>query len=147
MDVRYNMISVNTGGIRENNRRNLVINYCKTLDTDFSILQEIHVNFPHLHNIRKLWDGEVIILPGKTKTCGVLVLGKRTAPPIEQTITDPAGKFVSVKIKNTTDAVLALYAPSGTMKERRIYRQMFIRKINKLLYKRLPGKKIPNTIG
>ena len=65
---------VTTGGIRENNRQDLVTNYCKTLDTDFSIFQGTHVNFSHLHNIRELWDGEVIISPGKTQTCGVLVL-------------------------------------------------------------------------
>ena len=53
------MILVNTVGIRENNRRDLVINYCKELDTDFSILQETHVNFYHLHDIRELWDGNL----------------------------------------------------------------------------------------
>ena len=131
------MISVNIGGIRENNRRDLVISYCKTLDTDFSILQETHVNFSHLHDIRELWDGEVIISPGKTKTYGVLVLAKRTAPPIEQIINDLAGRYIFLKIKNTTDAVLALYVPSGIMKERRIDGQMFIRKIKKLLYKKI----------
>ena len=131
------MISVNIGGIRQNNRRDLVISYCKTLDTDFSILQETHVNFSHLHDIRELWDGEVIISPGKTKTCGALVLAKRTAPPIEQIINDLAGRYIFLKIKNTTDAVLALYVPSGIMKERRIDGQMFIRKIKKLLYKKI----------
>ena len=84
MDVTNSMISVNNGGIRENNRRDLVINYCKTLDTDFSILLETHVNFSHLHDIRELWDGEVIISPVKTQTCGVLVLAKRTVHPLEQ---------------------------------------------------------------
>ena len=73
---------VNTRGIRENNRRDLVIKYCKILDTDFSILQESNVNFSYLQDIRELWDGEVIILPGKTQTCGVLVLAKRTIPPV-----------------------------------------------------------------
>ena len=124
MDVTYNMISVNTGGIRENNRKGLKINVCKTLDTNFSIFPEAHVNFTHLHDIRELWDKEVIISPGKTQTCAVLVLAKRTAPPIEQIITDPAGRYVFFKIKHTTDAALALYAPSGTMKEPRIDKQM-----------------------
>ena len=140
MDVMYNMISVNTGGIRENNTRDLMINYCKTLDLDFSILQETHIRFSHLHDITELWNGEVIISPGKTKTCGVLVLAKWTKPPIKQIITDPVGRYVFFKIKNTADVVLALYAPSGTMKERRIDRQMFIRKIKKLLYKKITRK-------
>ena len=56
MDVMYSMVSVNSG--RENNRRDLVINYCKTLELDleldFSILQETQVTFSHLHDIREL---------------------------------------------------------------------------------------------
>ena len=119
------MISVNTGGIKENHGRDLAINYCKTLDTNFSILQELHVNFSHLHNISELCDGKVIISTGKTQTCGILVLTKRTDPPVEQIINDPAGRYVFFKIKNTRD-VLALYVPSGTIKQWRKGRQMFI---------------------
>ena len=136
MDVTYSMTSVNTGGIRENNRRDLVINYCKTLDSNFSMMQETHVNFSHLHDVRELWNGEVIISPGKAQTC-VLVLWKRTAPPIEQIKTNLAGKYIFFNIRNTTDAVLALYTLSGSMKERRIDKQMFTRKIKKLLYKKI----------
>ena len=105
------MISVNTGGIRENNRRELVINYSKALVSAFSILQKTHVNFPHLHNIKELWSGEVIISPGKTQTCTVLVLPKRTTPPIKQIITDPAGRYAFFKNKNTANAVLAFTCP------------------------------------
>ena len=39
-----------------------------------------------------LGSSEMERSPGKTQTCGVLVLAKRTAPPIEQIITDPAGR-------------------------------------------------------
>ena len=94
MDVTKSMRSVN-------NRRDLVINYCEKLDTEFSMLQKIHVNLSHLHDIRELWEGEVIISLGKTQTCGVLVLAKRKDPPIEQIITDPSGRYVFSKIKNT----------------------------------------------
>ena len=83
------------------------------MDTDFSILQETHVNFSHLHDIRELWDGEVIISPGKTQSCGVLVLAKRTASLIEQIITGSVRRFVFFKTKNATDAVLALYNNEG----------------------------------
>ena len=134
------MMSVYTGEIRKNNRRDLVINYCKTLDSDFSILLKTHVNFTHLHDTREFWDGKVILLPGKAQTCGVLVLAKRTTSPIVQIITDPAVRYIFFKIKNTTDAVLALYAPSGAMKERRTDRQMFIGKIEKLLYNKIARK-------
>ena len=77
------MISVNTGGLKENNRWYLVINYCEKLNMDLSILQEKHVNFSHLHDIREIWGGKVIISQGKTQTCSVLVLVMRAALPIE----------------------------------------------------------------
>ena len=134
------MISVSTGGIRENNRRDLVITYCKTLDTIFSILHQTHINFSHQHNIRELWDGEVIISPEKRQSWGALVLAKITVPPIEQITIYHAGRYVFCKIKNTTYAVLALYTPSATMKEWRIERLMFTRKVKKLLYKNLTRK-------
>ena len=85
-------------------------------------MQKILVNFSHLHYIRELWDEEVIISPGKKQTYDVLVLAKRTASPIEQIITDPAGRYVFFKIKNTADPVLTLYDHSGTMKEQRVDR-------------------------
>ena len=68
------------------------------MDMDFSILQETRVNFSHLEDMRELWDGEVIISTAKTQTFGVLEQAKRTAPPIEQIITDPAGRYVFFKI-------------------------------------------------
>ena len=116
----YSMISVNTAGIRENNRRDLVINYCKTLDMDYSIWQEIHVNFSHLLDVREIWDGEVTISPVETQTCGVLVLAKRAGSFIAQIISDPVGRYVFFKIKNTTHAVLNLYVPSGIIEKCRI---------------------------
>ena len=103
-------------------------------------MQETHVNFSHLHDIRELWDGEVIILSGKTQTCGVLVLAKRTASLIEQIITGSVRRFVFFKTKNTTDAVLALYALSGTMKEQHTDGKMFLRNTKKFLYKKIDRK-------
>ena len=69
------------------------------MDTNFSILQETHVNFSHLHDISELLNGELIISTAKTQSCGALVLAKRTASPIEQIITDPAGRYVFFKLK------------------------------------------------
>ena len=83
------------------------------MDSDCSIFQETHINLSHIHDIRELWDGEVIISPGKAQACRLLVLAKKTAPPIEQIIADPAERYVFFKIKNATDTVLALYTPSG----------------------------------
>ena len=110
------------------------------MDTDFSILQETHVNFSHLHDIRELWDGEVIISPGKTQSCGVLVLAKRTASLIEQIITGSVRRFVFFKTKNATDAVLALYALSGTMREQHTDGKMFLRNTKKFFYKNIDRK-------
>ena len=102
--------------------------------------QKKYVNFSYLHDISELWDGEAKISPGNTLTCGVLVLAKSKVSPMEQTIIDPAARYVFFKIKNTVDAVLALYATSGIIKKLRIDRQMLISKIKKLLYKKIIRK-------
>ena len=52
------MISVNSRGIREHNKKDLVITYSETLDNDFSIFQETNLNLPNLQDIRELWDGD-----------------------------------------------------------------------------------------
>ena len=140
MDAKYSLISVNTGGIRSNDRRDLVINYCEQLDADFSILQETHINISSLAVIKEIWEGDILISPGTTQSKGVLVLAKKNAPAIEQITTDPSGRYIFFKIKNTDDAVLAIYAPSGMMKERRTERQMFLRKIKRLLHKKISRK-------
>ena len=69
-----------------------------------------------------------------------MVLAKRKDPPIEQILTDPAGRCVFLIIKDTTDAVLALYAPSRLRKERRIDKEIFKRKIKKLFDKNVTQK-------
>ena len=134
------MISANIGGIKENNRWDLLINYCKTLNRDFPISQETHINFSRLRNISKLWDEEVIISPGKTQTCGVLVLAKGTPHPIEQIITDPAGRYVFFKMKNRADGVIAFRVPSGTMKGWRTDRQMLTKKLRNYRIKKIIRK-------
>ena len=67
MNVTYILILVSTGGIRESNRRDLVIKYCESLDTFLTILQETHVNFSYQHNFRNFRNGKMIILSRKTQ--------------------------------------------------------------------------------
>ena len=130
------MISANTGGIKENNSWDLVINYCKTLNRDFPISQETHINLSRLRNISKLWDEEVIISPAKTQTCGVLVLAKGTPHPIEQIITDPAGRYVFFKIKNRADGVIAFHVPLWNNEGVAQRQTNAYKKIKKLSYKK-----------
>ena len=67
--------------------------------------------------------------------------------PTEQIITDPAGRYASPKIKNTTDAARAPHSPPATMKKRRTDRQMPIRKIKKSLYKKINRKNNLISLG
>ena len=67
-------------------------------------------------------------------------MARKDAPDIEQIISDPSGRYIFFKIKGTGDAILSVYAPSRMMKERRTERQIFIKKIKKLLQKKISRK-------
>ena len=80
MDAKYSLLSLNTGGVKTNDRRDLLVNYCDQIGADFSILQETHTNISSIESIKGMWDGEVIISPGTSQTKGLIVLARKGAP-------------------------------------------------------------------
>ena len=109
MDAKYSLVSVNNGGIRSNDW--ITENYCEQSGADFSIFQETHTNISSLEGTKEIWEGDILISPGTTQSKGVMVLAKKNAPGIEQIITDPPGRYIFFKIKDTDDAILAIYTP------------------------------------
>ena len=54
MDVKYSLLSLNTGGIKANDRRDQVVNYCDQIGADFSIPQETQTNISSLESIKEM---------------------------------------------------------------------------------------------
>ena len=129
--ICYNIISLNSGGLRTKQRLDTALQFCKNSAADFSILQETHLGPAKYNDIKNQWQGEVYISPGTTFRDGILLLVNNTAPKIKILKTDTNGKFIIFKILNTSDVVVALYAPSGIIKEKQDLRQTFFRKLRK----------------
>ena len=133
MDLQlcYNIISLNSGGLRTKQRFDTALQFCKNSAADFSILQETHLGPPKYNDIKNQWQGEVYISPGTTFRDGILLLVDIFAPKIKILKTDTNGKFIIFKILNTSDVVVPLYRPSGIIKEKQDLRQNFFRKLRK----------------
>ena len=130
-NLSYNIISLNSGGIRTTERFDTALEFCRNAKADFSILQETHIGFNKYIDIKRQWEGEVYISPGTALRDGILILAKNTAPKINILKSDKTGKYIIFKILNTKDVVVNIYAPSGIVKEKRELRQNFFRNLNK----------------
>ena len=69
-------LSINTRGLRANDRCDLVLNYCEQLGADFSILQKMRATTSSLESIKE------------SQYKGLTVLTKKDAPTKEEIITD-----------------------------------------------------------
>lgn len=127
----YNIISLNAGGLRTKQRFDTALQFCKNSGADFSILQETHLGLTKYDDVKNQWQGEVYISPGTTFRDGILLLVNNSAPKIKILKTDNNGKFIIFRIVNTSDVVVALYAPSGIVREKQELRQNFFRKLRK----------------
>ena len=105
--------------------------FCKNSGAEFSVLQETHLGLEKYNDIKSQWDGEIYISPGTTFRDGILLLANNSAPKLNILKTDKTGKFIIFRITNTSDVVVALYTPSGILKERQELRQNFFRKLRK----------------
>ena len=121
----YNIISLNSREPRTKERFDTALQFCKNSMADFSVLQETHLGPAKYNDIKKQWEGEVYISPGTTSRDGILLLVNSFATKIEILKTDNKGTFIIFKIANTSDVIVALYAPSGILKERQELRQKF----------------------
>ena len=129
----YNIISLNSGGIRTKDRCDTALQFCRNIGADFSVMQKTHLGPNKFMEIKNQWEGEVYISPGTIFRDGILLLAKATAPKIDILKSDSKGRFIIFRVSNTNDVVANIYAPSGITREKRELRQNFFRMVNKLL--------------
>ena len=67
-----------------------------------------------------------------------MLLRKNSAPEIELLRSDPKGKYLIFNITSTNDTVVAIYAPSGILKEKRQERRLFYYRIRILIRQYMP---------
>ena len=134
----YSIISLNTGGLKTQDRLDTALQYCKNSEADFSILQETHLGPAKYNQLRNDWQGQIILAPGTVHRDGIMLLRKNSAPEIQLLRSDPKGKYLIFNIVNTNDTVVAIYAPSGILKEKRQERKLFYYRIRRLIRKYMP---------
>ena len=109
LQLCYNIISLNSGGLRTKQRLDTALQFCKNYGADFSILQETHLGPNKCNDIKNQWEGEVYISPGTTFRDGILFLTKNSAPNPNIIETDQKRKYIIFRAENTSDVVVALY--------------------------------------
>ena len=102
----YNIISLNSAGLRTKQRLDTALQFCKNFAADFSILQEIHLGPTKSNDVKNQWEGEVYISRGTTFRDGILLLTETSAPKLDSIKADPKGKYMS-RIANTSDVVVS----------------------------------------
>ena len=58
------MFYANVGGIRESEKQEIAIEFCKSQNKDICILAETHIGHEQIHQIQNNWLGPVLISPG-----------------------------------------------------------------------------------
>ena len=136
----YSVLSCNTAGLRGEDRLAVATNFALSEQPDFSVFQETHLDYTHMQDIKNNWDGEFLISPGQTQTGGILILQAQNSPAIKDIKSDPKGRYILFRIKDSNDLVAAIYAPSGASKEKQTERTNFYKHFNKILKKYIKNK-------
>ena len=68
------MLYANVGGIRDSEKQEIAIEFCKSQNKDICILGETHIGHEQIHQIQNNWLGLVLISPGNTFSKGLLIL-------------------------------------------------------------------------
>lgn len=133
MDRFYSIISVNAAGLRSGQRFEAAIKFCEDNKADFSFLQETHLDISHTLHIKSNWQGEIAIAPGESQQNGILVLCNTNAPKIENLKTDKEGRYIIMRVKDSNDVLLNIYAPSGMNNTKKNDRTKFFKHLTKVL--------------
>ena len=68
------MLHVNVCGIRDPEKQDLALEFCRSQNKDICILSETHFNNDQIHQVRNNWLGPTFFSPGDTHSKGILVL-------------------------------------------------------------------------
>ena len=124
------MLYANVGGIRDSEKQEIAIEFCKSQNKDICILAETHIGNEQIHKIKNNWLGPVLISPGDTFSKGLLILLHPGFPHVTKIDSDLNGRFISFKLVPSGDRVLCVYAPSGHSNRGQLTRKRFFEKLS-----------------
>ena len=109
------LISLNTRGISNFQKRRTVFTWCRRKRADVIFLQETHSKKELESQWRNEWGTEMIFSHGSPNACGVaILLNKGVDYCIHSKIIDPLGRFIIVKveIEDNLYVLINVYAPN-----------------------------------
>ena len=141
------MLYANVGGIRDSEKQEIAIEFCKSQNKDICILAETHIGNEQIHKIKNNWLGPVLISPGDTFSKGLLILLHPGFPDVTEIDSDPNGRFISFKIAPSGDRVLCVYAPSGHSNREQLTRKRFFEKLSNYIDHKFEGNENKIILG
>ena len=109
------LISLNTRGISNFQKRRTVFTWCRKKRADVIFLQETHSKKEIELQWRNEWGTEMILSHGSPNARGVaILLNKGVDYCIQSKIIDPLGRFIIVKveIEHNLYVLINVYAPN-----------------------------------
>ena len=141
------MLYANVGGIRDSEKQEIAIEFCKSQNKDICILAETHIGHEQIHQIQNNWLGPVLISPGDTFSKGLLVLLHPGFPDVTEIHSDPNGRFISFKVAPFDDRVLCIYAPSGHSNREQLIRRRFFEELLNYIDHKFEGNENKIILG
>ena len=141
------MLYANVGGIRDSEKQEIAIEFCKSQNKDICILAETHIGHEQIHQIQNNWLGPVLISPGDTFSKGLLVLLHPGFPDVTEIDLDPNGRFISFKVAPSDDRVLCIYAPSGHSNREQLIRRRFFEELLNYIDHKFEGNENKIILG
>ena len=109
------ILSANVQGLRDRQKKFDVINYMKNLSPQILCLQDTHWINEDYDEIKKIWDGELVINGSKTNARGVAILfSSNFEYSISYTEKDDMGNMITLDFNtnNTNIRLITVYAPN-----------------------------------
>ena len=141
------MLYANVGGIRDSEKQEIAIEFCKSQNKDICILAETHIGNEQIPQIQNNWLGPVLISPGDTFSKGLLILLHPGFPDVTEIDSDPNGRFISFKVAPSVDRVLCLYALSGHSNREQLTRRRFFEELSNYIDHKFEGNENKIILG
>ena len=124
------VLSANLRGLQDARKREDVLNYYKELDPNILCLQDTHWTNKNIPDIKRIWNGEIVINGSSTNSRGVAILfSKNFEYEITNINKDTNGNLLDINI-TTNDLnvkIINIYAPNTDSPE-------FFSEIDNILY-------------
>lgn len=121
------IISINTQGLRSDDRRQTAFNFFKRHRHDIIFVQETHWTDEKKSAIEQDWDGDIIFNHGTQNACGVAILiNARLDYQLQHLKRNSHGRVLAIEltIDDTTINLVNIYAPPTHLERRSFFQQL-----------------------